>query len=48
MLHLQIVDHAFDATEAARDVALRFLRAFTRGMHRYRTDKEFSKKVLGK
>jgi NitT/TauT family transport system substrate-binding protein len=31
-----------------RDTALRFLRAFTRGIHRYRTDKEFSKKVLGK
>ncbi len=31
-----------------RDTALRFLRAFTRGMHRYRTDKEFSKKVLAK
>ena len=31
-----------------RDTALRFLRAFTRGMHRYRTDKEFSKKILGK
>jgi NitT/TauT family transport system substrate-binding protein len=31
-----------------RDQALRFLRAFSRGMHRYRTDKEFSKKVLGK
>jgi NitT/TauT family transport system substrate-binding protein len=31
-----------------RDVVLRFLRAFTRGMHRYRTDKEFSKRVLGK
>jgi NitT/TauT family transport system substrate-binding protein len=31
-----------------RDTILRFLRAFTRGMHRYRTDKEFSKKVLGK
>lgn len=31
-----------------RDMALRFMRAFTRGMHRYRTDKEFSKKVLGK
>ena len=31
-----------------RDTALRFLRAFTRGMHRYRTDKAFSKKVLGK
>src|SRR6266576_5277573 len=31
-----------------RDTTLRFLRAFTRGMHRYRTDKEFSKKVLGK
>lgn len=31
-----------------RDTALRFLRAFARGMHRYRTDKTFSKKVLGK
>jgi NitT/TauT family transport system substrate-binding protein len=31
-----------------RDTAVRFLRGFTRGMHRYRTDKEFSKKVLGK
>lgn len=31
-----------------RDTALRFLRAFSRGMHRYRTDREFSKKVLGK
>jgi NitT/TauT family transport system substrate-binding protein len=31
-----------------RDTALRFLRAFTRGMQRYRTDKEFSKRVLGK
>jgi len=31
-----------------RDTPLRFLRAFTRGMHRYRTDKEFSKKVLAK
>jgi ABC-type nitrate/sulfonate/bicarbonate transport system substrate-binding protein len=31
-----------------RDTALRFMRAFTRGMQRYRTDKEFSKKVLGK
>ena len=31
-----------------RDTALRFLRAFTRGMHRYRTDKEYSKRVLGK
>lgn len=31
-----------------RDTALRFLRAFTRGMHRYRTDKGFSKKVLAK
>jgi len=30
------------------DIALRFLRAFTRGMQRYRTDKEFSKKVLAK
>src|SRR5512139_2860611 len=31
-----------------RDMALRFMRGFTRGIHRYRTDKEFSKKVLGK
>lgn len=31
-----------------RDTALRFMRAFTRGMHRYRTDKEFSKQVLAK
>ncbi len=31
-----------------RDTALRFLRGFTRGMHRYRTDKEFSKKILSK
>lgn len=31
-----------------RDTAVRFLRAFARGMQRYRTDKEFSKKVLGK
>src|SRR6201988_2764664 len=31
-----------------RDTALRFLRAFARGMQRYRTDKEFSKKVLAK
>ena len=31
-----------------RDTALRFMRAFTRGMQRYRTDREFSKKVLGK
>jgi NitT/TauT family transport system substrate-binding protein len=31
-----------------RDIVLRFLRAFTRGMQRYRSDKEFSKKVLAK
>ena len=31
-----------------RDTAVRFLRGFTRGMHRYRTDKAFSKKVLAK
>ncbi len=31
-----------------RDTALRFMRAFTRGMQRYRTDKEYSKKVLAK
>lgn len=29
-------------------MALRFVRAFTRGMHRYRTDREYSKRVLGK
>jgi NitT/TauT family transport system substrate-binding protein len=31
-----------------RDTALRFMRAFIRGTHRYRTDKKFSKRVLGK
>jgi NitT/TauT family transport system substrate-binding protein len=31
-----------------RDVATGFMRAFIRGMHRYRTDKEFTKKVLAK
>jgi NitT/TauT family transport system substrate-binding protein len=31
-----------------RDTAMRFLRSFVRGMHRYRTDKEFSKRVLAK
>jgi NitT/TauT family transport system substrate-binding protein len=31
-----------------RDTATRFMRAFIRGMHRYRTDKEFSKRVLAK
>ena len=31
-----------------RDTALRFMRAFSRAMQRYRTDKEFSKKVLAK
>jgi NitT/TauT family transport system substrate-binding protein len=31
-----------------RDTAMRFMRAFVRGMHRYRTDKEFSKRVLAK
>ena len=31
-----------------RDTAVRFMRGFARGMQRYRTDKEFSKKVLGK
>jgi NitT/TauT family transport system substrate-binding protein len=31
-----------------RDVATRFMRAFIRGMHRYRNDKEYSKRVLGK
>jgi NitT/TauT family transport system substrate-binding protein len=31
-----------------RDTATRFMRGFTRGMQRYRTDKEYSKKVLAK
>jgi NitT/TauT family transport system substrate-binding protein len=31
-----------------RDTALRFVRAYIRGAHRYRTDKEFSKRVLAK
>ena len=31
-----------------RDTAMRFMRGFIRGMHRYRTDREFSKRVLGK
>jgi NitT/TauT family transport system substrate-binding protein len=31
-----------------RETAMRFMRAFVRGMHRYRTDKEFSKHVLSK
>ncbi len=31
-----------------RDTAMRFMRAFIRGMHRYRTDKEFSKRVFAK
>jgi len=31
-----------------RGTVMRFMRAFVRGMHRYKTDKEFSKKVLGK
>jgi NitT/TauT family transport system substrate-binding protein len=31
-----------------RDTGMRFLRSFVRGMHRYRTDKEFSKRVLAK
>ena len=31
-----------------RDTTTRFLRALVRGMHRYSTDKEFSKRVLGK
>lgn len=41
-----ITTRAFLAQQ--RDTALRFMRAFTRGMQRYRTDKEFSKKILGK
>ena len=31
-----------------RDTALRFVRGFTQGLHRLRTDKEFSMKVLSK
>jgi ABC-type nitrate/sulfonate/bicarbonate transport systems, periplasmic components len=31
-----------------RDTVLRFLRGFTQGLHRLRTDKEFSMKVLSK
>jgi len=31
-----------------RDITLRFLRGFTQGLHRLRTDKEFSTKVLSK
>lgn len=31
-----------------RETATKFVRAFVRGMHRYGTDKEFSKKVIGK
>jgi ABC-type nitrate/sulfonate/bicarbonate transport system substrate-binding protein len=31
-----------------RDTAIRFMRGFIRGMHRYRSDKEFSKRVLAK
>lgn len=31
-----------------RETAMRFMRAFVRGMHRYKTDKEFSKRVLAK
>jgi NitT/TauT family transport system substrate-binding protein len=31
-----------------RETAMHFMRAFVRGMHRYKTDKEFSKRVLAK
>ncbi|HEY3302315.1 MAG TPA: ABC transporter substrate-binding protein [Candidatus Binatia bacterium] len=31
-----------------RPTAVKFMRAFIRGMHRYKTDKEFAKKVLSK
>jgi NitT/TauT family transport system substrate-binding protein len=31
-----------------RDTAMRFMRGFIRGMHRYHSDKEFSKRVLSK
>jgi NitT/TauT family transport system substrate-binding protein len=41
-----ITTRSFIAKE--RDLATRFVRAYARGAHRYRTDKEFSKSVLGK
>lgn len=31
-----------------RSTVMKFMRAFVRGMHRYKTDREFSKKVLAK
>lgn len=31
-----------------RATVMKFMRAFVKGMHRYKTDKEFSKKVLAK
>ena len=31
-----------------RETVLRYLRAYIRGMHRFKTDKEFAKKVYGK
>ena len=31
-----------------RPAAIRFMKAFIRAMHRYKTDKEFAKKVLSK
>lgn len=31
-----------------RPIALRFMRAFIRGIHRYKTDREFSKKVIAR
>jgi ABC-type nitrate/sulfonate/bicarbonate transport system substrate-binding protein len=34
--------------QSNRDTTLRFLRGFTQGLHRLRTDKEFSMKVLSK
>jgi hypothetical protein len=34
--------------KANREIALRFLRGFTQGLNRLRTDKEFSMKVLSK
>jgi ABC-type nitrate/sulfonate/bicarbonate transport system substrate-binding protein len=34
--------------KSSRDIALRFLRGFTQGLNRLRTDKEFSMKVLSK
>jgi hypothetical protein len=41
-----ITTRAFIAQQ--RDATMRFMRGFIRGMYRYRTDKEYSKRVLEK